>query len=179
MVKDKDNKNQGRKQGNRAKKKNRERVAEEPKSRVPQIGPNTPYGLCSERLTAFGGLLALVKFLDLIEFESLFAKHYVSPGRKTKLGGYRMVLGLLMLLFIGFQRIGHFGYIRGDTMLCGILKVAILPAASTFWRYLQSLTIIQSASILRLMAALRKKVWQLCDFQPKQVSLRVTSSQLL
>jgi hypothetical protein len=35
-------------------------------------------------------------------------------------------------------------------MMCGILRVAVLPAVSTFWRYLRSLTIIQSASLVRL-----------------------------
>ncbi len=72
------------------------------------ITPDTPYGECSERLTAFGGLLALVKFLDLIGFQSVFEEHYVHPKRVPKLGSYRMVLGILMLLFIGFQRLGHF-----------------------------------------------------------------------
>ncbi len=62
----------------------------------------------------------MVKFLDLIGFEKRFEKHYVHPKREPKLGGYRMVSGILMLLFIGFQRLGHFGYIRKDTMLCGI-----------------------------------------------------------
>lgn len=69
------------------------------------ITPDTPYGECSERMTAFRGLLALVKFLELIGFESAFEKHYVHPKRAPKLGGYRMVLGML---FIGFQRVGHF-----------------------------------------------------------------------
>ena len=87
--------------------------------RVVKITPKTPYGECTERLTAFGGLLALVKFLDLIGFEKRFEEHYVHPKREPKLGGYRMVLGLLMLLFIGFQRLGHFAYIRNDSMLCG------------------------------------------------------------
>ena len=119
------------------------------------ITPDTPYGECSERLTAFGGLLALVKFLDLIGFEKAFEVHYVHPKREPKLGGYRMVLGMLMLLFIGFQRLGHFTYVRTDAMVCGILRVAVLPAVSTFWRYLTSLGIVQSASLLRLGATLR------------------------
>jgi hypothetical protein len=38
-----------------------------------KVTPDTRYDECSERLTAFGGLLALVKFLDLIGFEALFA----------------------------------------------------------------------------------------------------------
>lgn len=128
-------------------------------ARVVRITAETPYGECSERLTAFGGLLALVKFLDLIGFEQVFAQHYVHPKREPKLGGYRMVLGILMLLFIGFQRLGHFAYVRYDTMVCGMLRVAALPTVSTFWRYLRSLSIVQSAALLRLGAALRARVW--------------------
>lgn len=90
-------------------------------------------GECSERLTAFGGLLALVKFLDLIGFEKAVAAHYVHPQRQAQLGGYRMVLGML-LLFIGFHRLGHFAYVRTDAMVCGVLRVGVLPAVSTFWR---------------------------------------------
>ena len=37
-----------------------------------KITAEMPYGECSDRLTAFGGLVALVKFLDLIQFESAF-----------------------------------------------------------------------------------------------------------
>ena len=82
------------------------------KPRRTRITSDTPYGECSERLTAFGGLLALVKFLDLIGFEQAFKEHYVHPKREPKLGGYWMVLGMLMLLIIGFQRLGHFAYVR-------------------------------------------------------------------
>lgn len=122
------------------------------------ITPDTPYGECSERLTAFVGLLALVKFLDLIGFEKALAEHYVHPAREPKMGGYRMVPGMLMLPFIGFQRLGHFAYVRTDAMVCGIMRVGVLPAVRTFWRYLTSLGIVQSVSLLRLGAALRARV---------------------
>jgi len=144
--------------------------------RVVKITAQTPYGECSERLTAFGGLLALVKFLDLIGFEKRFEEHYVHPKREPKLGGYRMVSGILMLLFIGFQRLGHFGYIRKDSMLCGILRVSVLPAVSTFWRYLGSLTIVQSASLVRLGGSLRKKVWELCEYRPRRVTINIDTT---
>jgi hypothetical protein len=140
------------------------------------ITADTPYGECSERLTAFGGLLALVKFLDLIGFQSAFEERYVHPQRAPKLGGYRMVLGMLMLLFIGFQRLGHFAYVRTDAMVCGVLRVAILPAVSTFWRYLTSLGIVQSASLLRLGAALRAKVWTLCEYAPRRVTVNIDTT---
>ncbi len=42
-----------------------------------RITAETPYGECSERLTASGGLLALVKLQDLLEFEEVIAEHYV------------------------------------------------------------------------------------------------------
>ncbi len=145
-------------------------------SRVVKITAQTPYGECSERLTAFGGLLALVKFLDLIGFEKRFEEHYVHPKREPKLGGYRMVSGILMLLFIGFQRLGHFEYIRKDSMLCGILRVAVLPAVSTFWRYLRSLTIIQSASLVRLGSPLREKVWELCEYRPRRLTVNMDTT---
>ena len=42
-----------------------------------------------------------------------------------------------MLLFIGFNRIWHFTYVRLDAMLCGIFRLTQLPVASTFWRYVE------------------------------------------
>ncbi len=67
-----------------------------------KIGPSTPFELCSERLNPFGGLLGLVKFLDLIEFRKIFDGFYKPPSRKPKQGRYFMFLGLIMPLFIGF-----------------------------------------------------------------------------
>jgi len=144
--------------------------------RITQITAETAYAECSERLTAFGGLLALVKFLDLMGFEKMFAKHYKAPRRKTALGNYRMMLGILMLLFVGFQRLGQFVYLQTDAMICGIMKVAALPVVSTFWRYLRSLTIIQSESILRLNGALRAKAWEKCAYQPQRVTVNIDTT---
>lgn len=169
MVTRKANGKRDRKQGQKG-----ARRALEPRQTT--ITPDTPYGECSERLTAFGGLLALVKFLDLIGFEQTFAEHYVHPKREPQLGGYRMVLGMLMLLFIGFQRLGHFTYVRTDAMVCGVLRVGMLPAVSTFWRYLTSLGIVQSASLLRLGAALRARVWALCGYAPRRVTVNIDTT---
>lgn len=144
--------------------------------RSARITAETPYGECTERLTAFGGLLALVKVLDLVEFEKTFDEHYVHPKREPKLGGYRMVLGMLILLFIGFQRLGHLGYVRTDAMVCGIFRVTVLPAVSTFWRYLTSLTIVQSASLLKLSGALRARVWSLCAYAPRRVTVNIDTT---
>ncbi len=140
------------------------------------ITPDTPYDQCSERLTAFGGLLALVKFLDMIGFQDSFDAGYVHPKREAKLGDYRMILGMLMLLFVGFQRLGHMAYVRTDAMVCGILRVKVLPAVSTFWRYLRSLAIMQSESLLRIGAVLRAKVWDFCHYAPSCVTVNIDTT---
>jgi hypothetical protein len=87
-----------------------------------------------------------------------------------------MVLGMLLMLFIGFQRLGHLAYVRTDAMVCGVLRVAVLPAVSTFWRYLTSLGIVQSASLLRLGAELRAKAWALCDYAPRRVTVNIDTT---
>ena len=73
-----------------------------------------------------------------------------------------MMVGILMLLFIGFNRIWHFVYVRLDAMLCGFFNVTRLPVASTFWRYVDSLGINQAKSLLHVMDILRERVWLLC-----------------
>lgn len=172
MVKQQGKVEGGQKQGKNQAKYEKDDVSE----RVAKITAETSYGECSERLTAFGGLLALVKFLDLIGFEESFEEQYVHPKRVPKLGGYRMVAGMLMLLFIGFQRLWHFTYIRHDAMLCGILRVKVLPVVSTFWRYLRSLSIIQSQSLVRLGGVLRQRVWELCEYRPKRVTVNIDTT---
>lgn len=156
---------------------------DKPKARVRQgsekrvvITANTPYGLCEDRLTAYGGLHALLKVLDLIGFKPMFERLYVPPERRCELGDHGMLTGFLMLLFIGFQRLGHFEFIRHDPMVCGALKVAKLPVASTFWRYLRSLCIVQSKSLLRLSAALRGRVWAELGWAPEMVSVDIDTT---
>jgi hypothetical protein len=102
----------------------------------------------------------MIKFFDLIGFKEIFQATYCEPTRTPKLGHYSMVVGLLMLLFIGFNRIWHFTYIRLDAILCGFFRLTKLPVASTFWRYLDSMGINQAQSLLKLMSILRERVWQ-------------------
>jgi hypothetical protein len=63
-------------------------------SRAGKINASTIFETCSEQLSAFGGLLGLIKFIDLIKLEEIFEKVYRRPTRGTKLGDYRMVVGI-------------------------------------------------------------------------------------
>ena len=101
--------------------------------RARKINASTDYETCSEQLSPFGGLLGLIKFFDLIDFKEIFEHHYVKPSREPKLGNYRMLVGILMLLFIGFNRLWHFTYIRLDAMICGFFQLTCLPVASNHY----------------------------------------------
>jgi len=141
-----------------------------------KISASTAYGTCSEQLSPFGGLLGLVKFLDLFDFEKHFNDVYVAPSRETKLGDYAMVMGLVMLMFIGFNRIWHFVYIRLDAILCGIFRVDKLPASSTYWRYLDSLGINQAQSLLRIMSRLRQQAWKRCGINHSYIAIDIDTT---
>ena len=168
MVTKKDTKKEAEKQGKNKKNQNRDRVI--------SITAETPYGLCSERLSSFGGLAILVKFLSLINVKEVFNELYVKPVRKTKLGCYKMVLGILIMLFIGYQRISHIASIRKDPIICGILRVSILPVVSTFWRYLRSLGEQQATSILEIMRELRSRVWHITNYHPHRIRVNIDTT---
>jgi len=141
-----------------------------------KIGPSTAYDYCRERLSPFGGLLGLVKFLDLVKFREIFEGFYKSPERMPEMGHYHMVYGLLLLLFIGFTRVWHFLYIQFDAVVCGIFNRVKLPYVTTYWRYVDSLGINQGMSLLMVMSALRERVWQLCGLSYQRIHINIDTT---
>jgi hypothetical protein len=145
-------------------------------ARATKIGASTAYEYCSERLSPFGGLLGLVKFMDVVKFKEIFDGYYKLSARTPESGHFNMVYGIIMLLFIGFNRIWHFVYIRIDPMLCSIFNVVKLPYVTTYWRYVDSLGINQGKSLLDVMSALRERVWQLCDISYRSIHLNIDTT---
>jgi Transposase DDE domain group 1 len=141
-----------------------------------KIGPSTAYDYCRERLSPFGGLLGLVKFLDLVKFKEIFEGFYKPPERMPEMGHYHMVYGLLLLLFIGFTRVWHFLYIQFDAVVCGIFNRVKLPYVTTYWRYVDSLGINQGMSLLMVMSALRERVWQLCGLSYPRIHINLDTT---
>lgn len=141
-----------------------------------KINASTAYETCTEHLSPFGGLLALIKFIDLSKFQEVFNETYIKPRRKPKLGNYRMISGVLVLLFIGFNRLWHFSYIRKDSMICGFLNVICLPVASTFWRYIDSLGINQANSFLKMTGVLRERAWKLCNIGLRKIHVDIDTT---
>jgi hypothetical protein len=140
------------------------------------INASTAYETCTEQLSPFGGLLPLIKFFDLVGFKEIFNFAYHRPRRDPKLGHYLMFVGILMLLFIGFNRLWHFTYIRLDAMLCGFFRLTRLPVASTFWRYVDSMGINQANCLLNMMSILRERIWQLCAINHLKIHISIDTT---
>jgi len=51
-----------------------------------------------------------------------------------------------------------------------------LPAASAFWRYVDSLGINQAKSLLKVMRILRERVWQLCGFSFCRIRVNIDTT---
>lgn len=141
-----------------------------------KINASTQYDTCTEQLSPFGGVLALIKFLDLVDFKEIFDSTYIRPRRNPKLGHRSMVIGILMLLFIGFNRIWHFVYVRLDAILCGYFRITRLPVASTYWRYVNSMGINQARSLTHLIRMLRERVWLLCGYTYYKIRIDIDTT---
>jgi hypothetical protein len=146
------------------------------RSKARKINASTHFETCTEQLSPFGGLLALIKFLDLIDFKQIFDFGYIAPPRNPKLGHYHMVVGLLMLLFIGFNRIWHFTYIRLDAMLCGFFRLQRLPVASTFWRYVDSMGLNQGQALIKITSMLRERVWRQLGYNYYRINIDIDTT---
>ena len=79
-----------------------------------KINTSTPHEICTEQLNPFSGLLSLIKLFDLFNFHKIVDFAFQPTSREHRLGNYSMKVGILMILFIGFNRIWHFVYIRLD-----------------------------------------------------------------
>jgi len=53
-------------------------------AKAEKINASTPVEICSRQLSPFGGLVALVKFFDLVKFEEIFSFAFQKPRRKRQ-----------------------------------------------------------------------------------------------
>ncbi len=58
------------------------------RTKAGKIGASRGYEYCSVRLSPFGGLSGLVKFMDLVN-EEIFRGLYKAPGRTPGMGHYK------------------------------------------------------------------------------------------
>jgi hypothetical protein len=104
-----------------------------------KIGASTPYDFSARNLTAYGGLLPVATMLEKLGFQQLIEETLTIRRRTRAMPVYRFVLGMVLVLYVGFSRLNHLRFVEREPMLTGILKVLRVPPQCTFWRFLASL----------------------------------------
>ncbi|MBL8293998.1 MAG: IS1380 family transposase [Bryobacterales bacterium] len=136
-----------------------------------KIGASTPYDFSGRNLTAYGGLLPVATMLEKLGFQQLL-EETLTIGRRTRaMPAYRFVLGMVLVLYVGFSRLNHLRFVEREPMLTGILKVPRVPPQCTFWRFLAALHLSMAGRLLRVQQILRQRVWQTAHVDLKTIPL--------
>jgi hypothetical protein len=136
-----------------------------------KIGASTPYDFSARNLTAYGGLLPVATMLEKLGFQQLVQETLTIRRQTRVMPVYRFVLGMVLVLYVGFSRLNHLRFVEREPMLTGILKVLRVPPQCTFWRFLASLHLSVASQLLLVQQVLRQRVWQAAHVDLKTVTL--------
>ena len=136
-----------------------------------KIGASTPYDFCARNLTGYGGLLPVATMLEKLGFQELVEETLTIRRQTRAMPVYRFVLGMVLVLYVGFSRLNHLRFVEREPMLTGILKVLRVPPQCTFWRFLASLHLSVAGQLLRVQQVLRQRVWQAAHVGLKTITL--------
>jgi len=136
-----------------------------------KIGASTPYDFTARSLTAYGGLLPVATMLEKLGFQQLVEETLTIRRQTRVMPVYRFVLGMVLVLYVGFSRLNHLRFLEREPMLTGILKVLRVPPQCTFWRFLSSLHLSVAGQLLRVQKVLRQRVWQAAHVGLKAITL--------
>jgi hypothetical protein len=152
-------------------KKPSEQGSEEVRGEPNKIGASTPYDFEAKNLTAYGGLLPVATMLERLRFQQLVEETLTVKRITRAMSLYQFVLGMVLAMYVGFPRLHHLRFLKGEPMLTGILKVLRLPPQCTFWRFLASLHLGIARQLLEVQRRMRERVWEAAHVQLSAVTL--------
>ena len=121
-----------------------------------KIGASTPYDFGARNLTAYGGLLPVATMLERLGFQQLVEESLTVKRKTRSMPMFGFVLGMVLACYVGFSRLNHLRFLKCETMLTGILRVAKLPPQCTFWRFLASLHLGVARQLLTVQWRMRE-----------------------
>lgn len=136
-----------------------------------KIGASTPYDFAAKCLTAYGGLLPVATMLEKLGFQALVEETLTVKRIPRAMPGYQFVLAVVLAVYVGFSRLHHLRFLRGEPMLTGILNVMRLPVQCTFWRFLASLHLGSARQLLEVQRRMRERVWEAAHVRLPAVTL--------
>jgi hypothetical protein len=136
-----------------------------------KIGASTPYDFEGRKLTPYGGLLPVATMLEKLGFQQLVEETITSKRQTRAMSLYKFALGIVLGIYVGFQRLNQMRYIACDPILTGILGVDKLPPQSTLWRFLAGLHLNVPAQIIKIQQEFRRRVWEAANVKLETATL--------
>ena len=99
-----------------------------------KIGASTTYDFSARNLTAYGGLLPVATMLEKLGFQQLVEETLTIRRRTRAMPVYRFVLGMVLVLYVGFSRLNHLRFVEREPMLTGICGCHRNAHSGAFWR---------------------------------------------
>jgi hypothetical protein len=129
------------------------------------------YDFSGKNLTAYGGLLPVATMLEKLGFQQLVEETLTVKRVTRAMSMYQFLLAMVLAVYVGFSRLHHLRFLKGEPMLTGILKVLRLPPQCTFWRFLASLHLGIARQLLEVQRRMRERVWEGAHVQLASVTL--------
>jgi hypothetical protein len=129
------------------------------------------YDFAGKNLTAYGGLLPVATMLEKLGFQQLVEETLTVKRVTRAMSMYQFLLAMVLAVYVGFSRLHHLRFLKGEPMLTGILKVLRLPPQCTFWRFLASLHLGIARQLLEVQRRMRERVWEGAHVQLASVTL--------
>jgi len=145
--------------------------SDETHSQANKIGASTPYDFSGRNLTPYGGLLPVGTMLEKLGFQALVENTMTCARLTRAMSWYQFVLGIVLGMYVGFQRLNQMRFIARDPMLTGILKVKQMPPQSTLWRFMAALHLNVARQILSIQQAMRQRVWEAANVKLETVTI--------
>jgi len=136
-----------------------------------KINASTPYNFTGKNLTPYGGLLPVATMLEKLNFQELVVSTITSKRKTRVMGLEKFILGIVLGLYVGFERLSQLRFIAADPLLTGILEIEKLPGQSVLWRFLAALHLNVADQILKIQQVMRQRVWEAANVKLETVTL--------
>jgi hypothetical protein len=77
------------------------------------------YDFSARNLTAYGGLLPVATMLEKLGFRQIVEDTLTIRRQTRAMPVYRFVLGMVLVLYVGFSRLNHLRFVEREPMLTG------------------------------------------------------------
>jgi hypothetical protein len=141
-----------------------------------RISSKTHYDFSGKQMSAFGGTFLIGSLIERLNLYQLFSTQ-LTVKRKTKIPFDKLMVAMVILIMLGFERLQHIIHISTDSLILRVLGITKLPVQSTLWRFLnRSLHKHNERQLQEIQHEIRNRVWRLANVQPTCIHINTDTT---